>query len=224
MAKQATARIEVEGAGRGARAGESSKRAAILAAASRVFVEQGYGAASMDAIARVAGVSKQTIYSHFGGKEALFEAIIRDKCGHLLQPLFVPEVRGADPVRLLTEIAERFLALVLASGNIEFFRVIVAECRRFPELADAFYRAGPSRAAEDLAEYLKEMDRKGTLAVPDPLRSARLFFSLFRGDLWMRKLLGIDPEDLERDARDLVRLAVGAFVSVHAPARRAGVG
>ena len=56
----------------------SAKRQVIVRAATQVFLESGYGTASMDTIAAVAGVSKQTVYSHFGAKDALFEAIIED--------------------------------------------------------------------------------------------------------------------------------------------------
>lgn len=217
MTKQAAARVEAE-----ARAGEepSAKRSAILAAATRVFIESGYGSASMDAIARAAGVSKQTIYSHFGAKQTLFAAITQGKCEHLLKPMFLPEVLDADPERLLAEIAERFLDLVFVPGNMEFFRVVVAECRRFPELAEVFYRSGPERAAGHLARYLAEMDRKGALAVADPARSARLFFCLLRGDAWLRRLLDIPVHDLGREMKDQVRQAVDTFLAAHAPAGR----
>ena len=79
--------------------GVPSKRDAILEAAARVFFESGYAAASMDEIAREAGVSKQTVYSHFGAKEALFGAFIRDNCERLLEPILAPEIRAKGPRR-----------------------------------------------------------------------------------------------------------------------------
>ena len=73
-----------------------SKREAILEAATRVFFESGYADASMDEIAREAGVSKQTVYSHFGAKEALFGAFIRDNCVKIPHP---GEVSLGSPLR-----------------------------------------------------------------------------------------------------------------------------
>ncbi len=98
------------------------KRQAIVAAAARVFLDSGYGAASMDAIADEAGVSKQTVYSHFGAKDALFQAIIEDKCEQLLQPIFLKLVPGQDHAETLKEVARHFLTAILAPGSTALFR------------------------------------------------------------------------------------------------------
>ena len=165
-----------------------TKRESILDAATRVFLDCGYGEASMDAVAREAGVAKQTIYSHFDGKDALFEAIVRDKCDRLLEPIRISEAGGSDVETALTRTARRFLEVVLAPEGMALFRALVAECGRFPNLAEAFYRSGPLLAAGNLADYLAELDRKGILAVDDPLRAARLFFALLRGSAtWRRR-------------------------------------
>ena len=81
----------------------SEKVQAILQAGSRVFLQSGYGAASMDAIANEAKVSKQTVYSHFGAKDALFEAIIESKCAELIRPVFESPEPGQNPAADLTD-------------------------------------------------------------------------------------------------------------------------
>ena len=194
----------------------SGKSRAIVEAAARVFLEMGYGAASMDAIAAEAGVSKQTVYSYFGSKEALFEAIIEVKCDELMAPGSLKLVPGQDHAEALTDVARRFLTLVLADPNSALFRVVVAESVRFPELAEAFYRAGPTTATETLAGYLADLGDQGVLAIADATAAAKLFFAMLRGDLYMRRLLGLTPEPPAADIEAVVDQAVTAFLAAHA--------
>ena len=200
--------------------GDPAKRDQILAAATRVFLASGYGGSSMDAIAGEAAVSKQTVYNHFGGKDALFGAIVRKKCGQLLEPLKVPPQTlgsaGGDPRTVLSGIAQGFLELVMASENMAHFRAVVAESRRFPELAKAFYRSGPEIAVDSLARYLKTMDRQGLLAIAEPKPAARMFFAMLRGDLYMRRLLGLVAVPGKAEMRHAVDQAVRAFLAAHA--------
>ena len=195
----------------------SGKRPLIVEAATRVFLDLGYGAASMDAIAAEARVSKQTVYSHFGAKEALFEAIIEDKCDQLLAPVFEAFRPGQDQAKALNEVARRFLSVILAPPSTALFRVIIAESVRFPELANAFYRAGPQTAVDNLAGYLKELNKARVIATNDPVASARQFFALLRGDLYIRRLLDLAPEPTAEEVATVAGEAVSAFLAIHAP-------
>jgi len=193
----------------------SGKRAAILDAATRVFLEYGYGAASMGTIAVAAGVSKQTVYSHFGSKDALFGAIVRERCDRLLQPIRIADDHGKNPTAVLTGIASRFVTLIMNPESRALFRAVVAESARFPELAEAFYRSGPALAVDNLAAYLGEVDARGALKVAKPVLSARLFFGMLRGDLHLRLLLGIGPEPSAREIDAMVDHAVETFLAAH---------
>jgi len=195
----------------------TDKALAIVDAAARVFLKQGYGAASMDAIAAEAGVSKQTVYSHFGSKEALFEAIIQGKCADLAPPDSLTWSSGQDHETLLRQFAHRFLMTVLADPNASLFRVVVAESVRFPELANVFFRSGPIKACEILSGYLEKLDKAGVLSVSNPERSAWEFFSLLRGDLYFRRLLNLIPPPKSPDVETFVKRAVAIFLSAHAP-------
>ncbi|NQU60840.1 MAG: TetR/AcrR family transcriptional regulator [Rhodospirillales bacterium] len=188
---------------------------AIVCAAAKVFLNLGFGAASMDSIAEEAKVSKQTVYSHFGSKEALFEAILENKCDELLAPVTRPLVPGPDYAETLNEVARRFLGAVLAPPSTALFRVIVGESGRFPELAQAFYRAGPETAVKSLAEYLLELDKAGLLSIPDPKASAQRFFSLLRGDFYMRRLLDLAPQPTPKENEAVAADAVSAFLSIY---------
>jgi len=192
-----------------------SKRDVILDAARRVFLDVGYGAASMDAIAREAGVSKQTIYAHFGAKDALFGAIMVARADHFLEPL--PEVVGDTPdvAAALEGLARRYLEVLLAPEAVARFRVVLAESGRFPELAEVFYRSGPRRAADRLSAYLAALDAGGVLCVPDPETAASQFLGALRGDVFIRYMLGLGeaPSGAEIDRN--VAHAVGAFLAAH---------
>lgn len=193
----------------------SAKRGAILTGASEIFLNVGYGAASMDAIAQAAGVSKQTVYAHFGAKDTLFEAIIQQKCDDLLVPASAMEEDYRDVAVVLRDIAERFINAILSPENMRLFRAIVGESTRFPELAEAFYRAGPRKAADGLAAYLEAVNERRELCVANPKRSAELFFAMLRNDLYMRRVLGIDRSFDQNEAAPLVDQAVRAFIDAH---------
>lgn len=195
----------------------ASKERAIVEAAARVFLAQGYGAASMDAIADEAGVSKQTVYSHFGAKDALFGAIVEGKCNELLDSFSLPSVPGQHPREALSDLAKRFLDTVLASPSMALFRVVIAESSRFPELAEIFYRTGPAVALANLSAYLKDLDEDGALKVADANSSAKLFFAMLRGDLYFRRLLGLIPEPSAEEIEAAVEEVITAFLVSHAP-------
>lgn len=192
-----------------------AKRMAIVQAAARVFLRFGYGAASMDQIASEAQVSKQTIYSHFGAKDALFEEIVRSKCAALMgeADATVPEKKNIRA--LLFETAVRFQRVVLADESITLFRMIVAESGRFPELAEAFYRSGPRHASDDLARALGDANGHSGMQIDDPVCAAEQFFSILRDDLYMRRLVGMSCMPDEKEIEQRAERAVSLFVNAH---------
>lgn len=192
------------------------KHAAIVAAAREVFLDVGYGAAGMDQIARRAGVAKQTIYNHFGGKDALFGEIIAQLCDDLLRPLSHPELRAGAPDTVLMALGREVMALMLQPSSLALHRLLVAEAPRFPELGRAAWRAGGERPVAALAAYLEEQTRQGVLAVTDSAHAAEQFFGLLVGHIQIRALLGVEPEPPEATRRVAVREAVETFLSRYA--------
>jgi len=194
----------------------SAKRDDVLRAATATFLEVGYGRTSMDQIAAKAGVSKATVYSHFGSKEALFEAIIRELVHALVQPLAMAPT-GETPETTLTAFARRYVALLLAPSSLALHRLLVAEATRNPDLAVASYRTGGERAVGELADYLTQECAKGTIAVADPKLAAEQLFGMLTGHWQVRALMRVEGapprEALDRYIAD----AVGAFLRAHAP-------
>jgi AcrR family transcriptional regulator len=193
------------------------KHDAILDAAKRVFLREGYSA-SMDLVAAEAGVSKQTVYNHFASKEGLFRAIVDDLASELLDVLVDRVSTRADPARTLEALARRFLTLLLLPSSLALHRMLVAEAPRFPDLAREIYLGGPARAVDELAAYLEEQNRRGTLAVEDPALAADQFFGALRGNLQLRALL--NPRDVpgEAEIEQALTHALRSFLRAYAAA------
>jgi TetR/AcrR family transcriptional repressor of mexJK operon len=166
------------------------KRAAILEAAKRLFPEHGFEGTSMDAIATEAGVSKLTVYSHFGGKEALFIETIRCKCDALLPcELFAVDVDA--PVRgQLLGVARAFFGLMMSEGALGMHRTLVASSQHSPKLAKLFWEAGPVQVQAALAEMLRKEVAARQLDIADTHRAASQFFALLKGQHHSRMLFG----------------------------------
>ena len=193
-----------------------AKREAIVAAARDVFLQHGYEGASVELIASRASVSKQTIYNHFEGKEALFRAISEDLVDDLIAPL-LEQTRGAsDPRGTLTALGERLLRLALLPSSLALHRLIIAEAQRFPELGRAVYSAGPGRAVEELAAYLQAQTALGNLKVANPRAAAEAFFGMVMGHRHLRALFGVETQLTREQIRDAVATAVDAFLKAHA--------
>lgn len=178
-------------------------------------MREGY-AASMDAIAAAAGVSKQTVYNHFQSKSELFQAVVADYANSLTEVLeTAPE--AADPAAVLTALAEDFFDRLMGEPFVELYRLLVGQARQFPELAREYYLGGPGQSVVRLAAWLSEQTRLGHLAVAEPSLAAEQFFSMVVSHMQMRRLFGVSdvPDPVERRRR--VRSAVETFLRAHRP-------
>jgi TetR/AcrR family transcriptional regulator, mexJK operon transcriptional repressor len=196
-----------------------SKRDMILCAGAKTFMEQGFEAASMDEVARRAGVSKATIYSNFDSKHALFGAIVNTRCQAMIPTIQAETLGDQPPADALRLIGRQFLDLLLSEGPLSLYRVVLAEAPRFPALGRNFYESGPNLVAQALADYLARQHVLGSLDVPSPRVSAEQFIGMVLGQTHVRMLLAITeaaPEPPERD--HIVELAVQTFL--HGVARR----
>ena len=158
------------------------KRAAILDAARRLFTTQGFDGVSMDQIAAEAGVSKLTVYSHFGDKETLFAAVVKSYCEQQLpDALFAAHPELPLRERLL-QVARAFFAMVSAPEAVAGHRILCT-----PQIADSplprlFWDAGPRRVQEAFADLLRRRVAGGELAIDDVPRASAQFFTLLKGE------------------------------------------
>ena len=191
------------------------KAEAILAAAERAFLASGFGAVTMDAIAREAGVSKATVYAHFTGKEALFGAVIAHVSERRYDGFSIETLDPRDIEASLTTITHRFLDLVLAPEVIALNRIIIGEVTRFPVLAQVFWEAGPERTRQQLETFFRRAGAAGVIAVRDPRLAAEQFAALARGEIHLRGLFRVeepgDPTALSAAAASAVATFLRAF-------------
>ncbi len=191
------------------------KAETILAAAERAFLASGFGAVTMDAIAREAGVSKATLYAHFTGKEELFGAFVARLSERRFGGFSVEALDPCDIEASLGAIAHRFLDLILSPEAIALNRIIVGEVTRFPVLGEVFWAAGPERQRTQIEAFLRRAVEAGTLTIPDPRLAAEQFAALARGEIHLRSLLRLedpgDPAALDAAAASAVASFLRAF-------------
>lgn len=180
-----------------------------------MFLCHGYAGTSMDAIAREAGVSKQTIYNHYASKEALFAAMVRDRCERLLSSLKITSGRSPDVEAVLSSFAQRFLDLMLDPPSLALYRLLMAEVGRMPELGEATYRLGPETAETALASFLAEQCRAGRLSIEQPRLAAGQFFGMLKGNLQIRALLDVGLDVSIARRKEIVREAVRVFLAAY---------
>jgi AcrR family transcriptional regulator len=187
----------------------------ILEAAQRHFNEHGLERANVDAIAADAGVAKMTVYSNFGSKEGLFQAVVRDRTATVVAG--VPPGAGAldpdQPEKALLAIGARFLALARGDA-LGALRAVYGVAGAQPEVCRALYKEGPEHLNGELAAYLRRAHSAGTLKVRNPLQAADLFLSMFLGSGHIRGLLKLEMPD-SRENRALLREAVRVFMAAY---------
>jgi len=208
---------------------ESAKRRQILEGARRVFLADGFDGASMNDIARVAGVSKGTLYVYFDSKETLFEALIRDDRKQQAERLVFPE-GAADPRAPLAAFGRSLMTLMTQPEMLAQVRIVIAATGKFPNLGRAFYESGPCYGEMRLAERLESWREAGLLAFEDGRLAARQFIDLCKSGLFAACLFGVTEAATPEAICETVDRAVDIFMRIYgasaasmSPASEAGV-
>lgn len=180
----------------------------VLDGAREVFLREGFEGASVDQIARDAGVSKATLYSYFPDKQALFMAVLTSQCQRQSDQTMGIEILQRPVPEALQSIALSFVNFLMSDFSIQVFRVCVAESTRFPDLGRAFYESGPKQVLDQIATYLGSDKVAQDLDIDDPYMAADQFLQLCRADMLLRRILNVDtdasPEMMDRIARETV--------------------
>ncbi|WP_071515738.1 TetR/AcrR family transcriptional regulator [Geitlerinema sp. PCC 9228] len=186
----------------------TSKRQQILQGAIQIFLENGYEGTSMDRVAAAAGVSKNTIYSHFQDKKGLFVSLIEQVTGERFQIVFGSVSLSGDPAIVLRQIAEKFFATIMVDQEyIAFLRLIIGESGRFPELAQLFVRALPQKVIHILTRYLDahpELELESSEATVRIFVGSLMGFILTQEVLHGKDILPLQQEELIRTLIDLI--------------------
>lgn len=174
----------------------------VLAGARKVFLNQGFEGASVDLIAKEAGVSKATLYSYFPDKRILFIQVAKEECA--AQADRALQVDATDvPVReMLTSMAHNMMTFLTSDFAQRIFRICVAESDRFPELGREFYLSGPKLLQDRLTEYFKHAAGRGELVVEDFSLAAMQFQELMKAEIFVQMVFNIiekpTPEQIDR--------------------------
>lgn len=196
---------------------DSVKRKDIVVAATKLFMENGYELTSMEAVAREAGVSKLTIYSHFADKMELFRAIVQYRCDKVGMPDSFAEEAALTAEEAFLTIARRALSIIYRADSLRLMRVIQAEVLHHPEIVRTYYEIGPRRVKTAFTGLLEEFNHQGKLVIPDPTRAAEQFFSLLKGEPLQRTVLMLSPVPNAEQIETHIQATVKFFLAAYRP-------
>ncbi|MGP3724581.1 TetR/AcrR family transcriptional regulator [Cereibacter sphaeroides] len=189
----------------------------VLEGARTIFLRDGFEGASVDDIARAAGVSKATLYSYFPDKRLLFLEVAKAECLRQSEEAMALITADLAPRAVLTLAATRIVAFVLSDFGIRTYRICVAEADRFPELGHEFYDSGPALVRQRIVDYLAQAVGRGELAIDDLELAADQFAELCKADLFNRIVFGVGSTVSEAERQKVAQGAVEMFLARYAP-------
>lgn len=169
----------------------------------------------MDAIAAVAGVTKQTVYAHYLSKEKLFEDMILALCDKHSELAKASSNKPKEIEAQLFDAGLAFLNFVTSEECLSVTRLVISEVKRHPALAQKYYEDGTQRLLNTFAVFLKEQNKSGTLSIPDPESAASHFMALLKGRFYLRMILGVRPRPTSKDKEENVRDCVSIFMKLY---------
>ncbi|MGB3472654.1 MAG: TetR/AcrR family transcriptional regulator [Erythrobacter sp.] len=197
------------------RPSDQAKRHAIIEAASRLFFNDGYAATSIEQIAADAGVSKVTIYNHFGDKRALFGTAVELECEKMRDYFSIEETPAGSIRDRLTRIGEAMSAFLSRPEMIKFDRRIAAETEVDPTIGHAFLKAGPWRMRADFTAFLSDAHKRGELNIAEPDLAAEQFVAMCKGMGDLDQRFGAQISESKNAQR--ISGAVDVFLMAYAP-------
>lgn len=185
----------------------------VIAGAREVFMRSGFEGASVDEIAREAGVSKATLYSYFADKRLLFMEVAKAEC-RAQSETAVHEIDFDAPVReVLTLAAQRMTKFFLSAVGQQIYRIVVAESGRFPELGREFWECGPNLVRGILLQYFEAAVARGELVIDDFDLAADQFPELCKAGVHVRMVIGLQSEFSDEEIDRVVDGAVDTFLA-----------
>ncbi len=195
---------------------DGAKRRQVLEGARKVFLADGFDGASMNEIARVAGVSKGTLYVYFTSKEELFAALIREEKREQAEQLCRLDAEDGDLHGTLMRLGVRLLDLVLRPSSIAHFRTVLAVASKFPTIGRAFYEAGPEFGRKRLAAHLDAQVEAGVIETDDTEAAAVHFIEMCKSPYLLRAILGVGARPSEAEIQAHVARVVDVFLRAYA--------
>ncbi|MGJ8603259.1 MAG: TetR/AcrR family transcriptional regulator [Marivita sp.] len=185
----------------------------VVEGAREVFLRDGFEGASVDDIAREAGVSKATLYSYFPDKRLLFMEVATRQCKEQARASIEQIDNSRPPQEVLSRVAHQFLGFIYSEMGQRIFRICVAEADRFPQLGQEFYHSGPMIMRAAMVDYLQQAAGRGELNITDFDLAADQFAELCKADLWPKLVFGIIRSVTEDEKARVIDGAVTTFLS-----------
>lgn len=188
----------------------------VLAGARDIFMSDGFEGASVDDIARAAGVSKATLYSYFPDKRLLFMEVAKTECIRQAESAVETIDMSRPANEILTEAAWQMVSFFTSDFGQRVFRLCVAESDRFPELGREFYESGPALVQAKLIAFLECGIERGELAIDDLPLAADQFSELCKADLFTRLVFSMEKSFDDAQKKRIVSGAVDTFLARYA--------
>ena len=203
--------------GRPRRGTEEARTEALINAATRVFLRDGYGSASIDKVAAEAGVSTRTIYERFKNKADLLGAVISRLVDRMATVLATADLDRLEPRAALLVIGTTVTDRTLEPDCAALFRIVATESHRFPELAAKMRGSDKQCVERAVADYFRTQGTRGTLNIGDPDRAAALFMQMICSELHENFLFGTAEELAEFDLDSHLQYVIDIFLLGVAP-------
>jgi AcrR family transcriptional regulator len=187
---------------------EAERRRQLVAAAADLFLHKGYHAATMDDVARCAGMSKKTVYQVFSSKSELFDALLSDWFAPVTTPI---KADDRPPRQVLTDALCRLADFALSERQILLLRLLIAETSHSEEIAAALDRQGLARGKDALTQWLAAQAALGALKVDNPKETANMLFFAAVGDFLMGLLLLTHAQPTSEEIKARIDHTVAAF-------------
>ena len=185
----------------------------VLEGARQVFLSDGFEGASVDDIAKAAGVSKATLYSYFPDKRFLFMQVAKTECQRQAD-LAIENIDMDAPIRrVLHDIATEMVDFMTSQFGKQIFRICVGESDRFPELGREFYESGPVMIRGKLIDFFEKGVARGELKIDDFELAAEQFHELSKADLFPKMVFNIVDDFTRAEKERVVNGAVDMFMA-----------
>lgn len=196
---------------------DAAKRVAIVEAARDLFFARGIEATTIEDVAARAGVSKVTVYGHFGDKLTLFQAAVRHEMAFMEQGLIGADPKGSTLPECLHAFGTTLLRFLTSPKLVAFDRMLSGEASRHPELARRFFEAGPDYFFEKLSRMIAAGHERGEVDAPDPSQASEDLVGLWYGMLHKKLAMGRIPSPAANEIDVRVRHGIALFMRAYAP-------
>jgi AcrR family transcriptional regulator len=189
------------------------KRRLILNAARVAFAREGFAHAGMEQVARDAGVSTATLYAYFPGKADLFRMVVEDTIGNIADRVRQSAEAGGDARTRLRAFGQAYAEFYCTPNARALFRMVIAERRRFPDLADHFRERGRTELGGTVLAILRDLADSGELVIDKPSWAAGQLQGMIEHATLILGLVGGDESMPARPLETIVVEAVETFLA-----------